>query len=126
MTNLLATVVFLVACGGAQTTTHSPEAGRSRTPELSEPSKEAVAHFCTQMATITRESVAEVPPAQVQTVIARRMATAAEENQISDWATFEAWLADTAALERQAKLDRLIRRYDLQALCRAVSPAAHP
>ena len=78
------------------------------------------------MATITRESVADVPPAQVQTVIARRMATAAEENQISDWTTFEAWLADTAALERQAKLDRLIRRYDLQPVCRAVSPAAHP
>jgi len=131
MKNHLAMVVFLGACGGAQKTTtvrgsHSPEAVRSSAPGLSEPSKEAVAHFCAQMATITRESVADVPLAQVQTVIARQMATAAEANQISDWATFEAWLVGTAVSERQVRLDRLIRRYDLQLVCRAVSPGSHP
>ena len=126
MTMMMTVVALLSACGNA-TTTNTDEvttvaASSTSSPTTAdEPSKEAIAHYCSSMHSISPEQFSSVPPAQVQTLIAAQMSEAAKVQKISDWSVFERWLRDTAASDRQAGLESLIQKHGLQSKCLAVT-----
>lgn len=120
MTGLL--LLVLTACGPATPPSDPvpPAEVEAPAPEeapAAEPSKEAVAHYCTGMAAITPESLAGVAPAEAQATIAKQLAEAAKSKNIADWSSFEKWLQATEPAGRQAALDQLIAKYELQAIC---------
>ena len=129
MKTLLISVVLVSACGDSkpaaqpvQSTAEVPvsvPAGAVE-PTAEQPSKAAVAHYCSQMAALTPESFANVPPAQAQEALAARMAESAKSKNLSEWAAFEAWLRATASGDRQPQMEQLIQQYGLQTVCRSV------
>ena len=85
-----------------------------------EPSKEAIAHYCSSMSNISPDQLKGVPSPNVQNVIAAQMAETARLQKISDWSVFEKWLRDTAPSDRQAALEALIQKHGLQSTCLVV------
>lgn len=132
MRTLLISVALVSACGGSKPVLSHAKSASEQTPAvpaasadatIGEPSKAAVAHYCSEMSALTPESFAGVPPAQAQESLAARMAESAKSKNLSDWAVFEAWLRATAPGDRQPQLDQLIQQYGLQTVCRSVISA---
>jgi len=126
MKTMMTLIALLSACGNATTanTAEVTTVAASITPSptiADEPSKEAIAHYCSSMSNISPEQFSSVAPAQVQTVIAAQMSEAAKVQKISDWSVFEKWLRDTAASDRQSALEALIQKHGLASKCLAVT-----
>lgn len=115
-------LLVLTACGTTtppsdRVTPAEVEAPAPEEAPAAEPSKEAVAHYCTGMSAVTPDSLAGVAPAEAQATIAKQLAEAAKSKNIADWSSFEQWLQATEPAGRQAALDQLIAKYELQAIC---------
>ena len=126
MKMLLIPFALLSACGTSKTSNAGVEVTLAERVESNaltkgEPGKEAVAHYCSEMSTITPESLGNVAPVRAQAVLAAQLAETARTKNISGWDSFETWLQNTAPSDRQPALDNLIQKYGLESACRSVS-----
>ena len=123
MKHTVVVLMGLFACGSPAQPEAAPEApaAEEAAPAATEaeavPSKAALAHFCTSMATMNPAEFADVEPAKLQEAIALRMAKSAEGANIADWGTFEAWNAALTAETRQAAFEALIVEHGLETEC---------
>lgn len=123
MKHTVVVLMGLFACGSPAQPEAAPEApaAEEAAPAATEaeavPSKAALAHFCTSMATMNPAEFADVEPAKLQEAIAMRMAKSAEGANIADWGMFEAWNAALTAETRQAAFEALIVEHGLETEC---------
>ena len=84
----------------------------------------SLAYYCKVMAAITPDRFKDIPLADIQARIAKRLAAGAAANNISDWTAFEQWMQATAPDQRQAALEALVQQHGLQEQCLAVRDPA--
>jgi len=104
-------LAWFAGCGADKS-----EGAKTRPP----PGKDALAHFCSHMATGPSATTTALPASQRQAGWLAEMTDAAKVANIPGWSSFRASLIEIEPQDKQAWLELGVKRHGLQSECAVI------